>query len=232
MQKNDLTIIYYTANRIAEPFAQKIRQHLHQLLDGRIPVISVSQEPIPFGQNICLGQLGHSAWLCYHQILVGAKAARTPFIACAEDDSLYTWEHFQIRPFENVFYYNKNRWIVEDRGTPRPRYRWRNRTGMVGCIAPRDLMISTLESRFKKFPDPILKTYDPRLKGWGEPGRYEGYLRLPKVGIGFFETLSPILTFNHKKGLGGLRRPASTDIIKINMDPWGSAKDLWDYYHG
>jgi len=231
--QDDLTIIYYTANRIHDTFAQRIRQHLHQLLDGRVPVISVSQKPIDFGTNICVGEdIGFSAWVCYHQILQGARAAATPFIACAEDDSLYTWEHFEKRPAGNHFLYNKNRWIMEDRGDPAPRFRWRDRTAMVGCIAPTELMIRTLEQRFEKFPEPIRQTYDPRLVGWGEPGRYEGVLRLPKVGIDFFTSVSPILTFNHKKGLGGLRKSGVNDKIEINLPPWGDAKSLWEFYYG
>ena len=230
---DDLTILYYTANRIDERFATRVRQHLHELVDGRARIISVSQKPIEFGDNICVGDIGYSAWVCYRQILVGAIAADTPFIACAEDDSLYTREHFDFRPATEAFYYNRGgRWILEDQGEPRPRFRWRDRTAMCGCIVSRDLLVSTLQARFAKFSEPITKTYDPRLKGWGEPGRYEHYLRLPRVGIEFFTTEHPIITLNHKKGLGGLRRPNVDDRIEIRLEPWGEAKHLWDFYHG
>ena len=233
VMQDDLTILYYTANRIDDGFASRIRQHLHQLIDGRVRIMSVSQKPIDFGDNICVGEdIGYSAWVCYYQILQGAKEARTPFVACAEDDSLYTWEHFGVRPPGDSFHYNKNRWILEDTGEPRPRFRWRDRTAMCGCVAPTELLIRTLEEKFSKFPDPIRQTYDPRLRGWGEPGRYERVLHLPQVGITFFETELPILTLNHKKGLGGLRRPSINDKILLNLPPWDDAKTLWKVYHG
>ena len=230
---NDLTVLYYTANRIDDGFATRVRQHLHQLVDGRLPIISVSQKRIDFGKNICVGEIGYSAWICYWQILIGARAAQTEFVVCAEDDSLYNWEHLSFRPSTNAFYYNRGgRWILENIAEPRPRFRWRDRTGMCGCIVARELMVSTLEARFAKFNEPITKTYDDRLRGWGEPGRYEHYLKLPRVGIEFFETKEPILTLNHKKGLGGLRRPNGGDKIETRLEPWGEAKDLWEFYHG
>ena len=229
---DDLTILYYTANKIDEGFARRIRAHLLQTVDWRAPIVSVSQQPIPLGKNIMVGDVGCSAWVCYWQILTAAKEAETEFVACAEDDSLYTWEHFRHRPDGNAFAYNKNRWIIEDMSAPRPRFRWRDRTGMCGCIAPRKLMVETLETRFEKFPEPIRTTYDPRLTGWGEPGRYERYLKLPQVGIQFFWPEQPILTFNHKKGLGGLRRPSGDDKIETSLKPWGNAKEVWNFYHG
>jgi hypothetical protein len=230
---HDLTIVYYTANRIHESFATRVRQHLHQLVDGRAPIVSVSQKKINFGNNVCVGEIGYSAWVCYWQILIGARVAQTKFIACAEDDSLYTLEHLNFRPTTDAFYYNRgSRWILENVATPRPRFRWRDRTAMCGCIVSRDLLIKTLEARFAKFPEPITQTYDPLLKGWGEPGRYEKYLKLGRVGIEFFETGDPIITINHKKGLGGLRRPDRGDKIKTTLGPWGDAKELWEFYHG
>jgi hypothetical protein len=48
----------------------------------------------------------------YKQILMGAMLVKTPFIGCAEDDSLYTREHFSYRPPLTAFGYNTNRWQV------------------------------------------------------------------------------------------------------------------------
>jgi len=53
------TIIYYTANREDERFEQVIRENILRVSEG-LPIISVSQKPIDFGQNICVGNVGVS----------------------------------------------------------------------------------------------------------------------------------------------------------------------------
>jgi hypothetical protein len=235
--KSDRVIVYYTANRIAESFANAVRSRLLSVA-GDTPVVSVSQKPIDLGLNLCVGELGCSAWLVYWQVLQGALLAREQFdprwIVCCEDDSLYTREHLRFVPRgEDAFFYNKNRWILENSGdAPLPHFRWRDRTSMMSCVAGTDLLIDTLRRRFEKYPDPITRTYDPRLRGWGEPGRYEWYLKLPRVGLQAFATADPIVTFNHKQGLGGLRKQNIKDIIETCLPPWGSARDLWLDCHG
>ena len=49
---NDLTLLYYTANKIPETFGQNVRNHLLSLFPEGIPIISVSHKPIDFGKNI------------------------------------------------------------------------------------------------------------------------------------------------------------------------------------
>ena len=50
----DVTILYLTANLEQPYFAENIRQNIlkHK---GDIPIVSVSQEPLDFGKNICVG---------------------------------------------------------------------------------------------------------------------------------------------------------------------------------
>lgn len=228
--------LYYTANVIHESFANSVRDHLTNLaVQTNSIIISVSQKPIDFGLNICVGEMGRSAWLVYWQILKGAYAARKlniPWIYCCEDDSLYNLEHLaSFVPSKDVFYYNMNRWILELHDK-KACFRWRDRISMCGCIVSTDLMIKTLETKFERFPDPITERYDPRLRGWGEPGRYEWYLNLPRVEMTYFRTDSPIITFNHKMGLGGFRKVKEKDIIKEILEPWGKAQTIWDRYHG
>ena len=219
------TVIYYTANRITDFFHINIRRKLLDLCDG-IPIISVSHKPIDLGFNICVGDIGCSAYNVYKQILIGAKEAKTKYVACCEDDCLYNREHLTFEPEEYAFYYNHSRWMLEGDG----RFRYRHRTGMHTCIVQTELMIKTLEIRFNKYPIPLFERNS--LKGWGEPGRYEKNLRLPPVRMESFTTVDPVITFNHKPCLGGLRRTAPTDIIKTELEPWGNAKKLWDDIHG
>ena len=111
VNKMDLTVIYYTANLISDYFADNVRKKLLEVL-GDTPLISVSQKPIDFGENICVGEIGASNYNVYFQILKGAKAAKTRYVMMAEDDTLYPPEHFLQRPPVGSFAYNLNRWTV------------------------------------------------------------------------------------------------------------------------
>jgi hypothetical protein len=215
----ELTVIYYSANRIEERFAEKVRRHLEETAAG-LPIISVTQKPVALGRNICLGDIGFSTWNVYWQVLVGAMHADTPWVACAEDDTLYTDEHFAARPPHDVFWYNLNRWWVE----PQAVYRWRNRAAMMTCVASRSLMVETLSTRFKAYPEPIFDK--KKLRSWGEPGRYEGNLNLPQVRREMFSTMLPVVTFDHKGSLYGIRRWNKDDRLERELPHWGPAADL------
>ena len=71
MKTKDLfTIIYYTSNKEDEAFEGKTRKKLLEVC-GDIPIISVSQKPIDFGKNICVGDVGACDANLYRQIQIG-----------------------------------------------------------------------------------------------------------------------------------------------------------------
>src|SRR5512137_2172099 len=102
-----MTILYYTANRISEYFGRKVRDRLVASAPG-VPIISISHKPMDFGTNI-VHKGPPSCYTLYRQILIGAMNAKTRYVACAEDDSLYPEEHFRFRPSDDTFAYNENR---------------------------------------------------------------------------------------------------------------------------
>lgn len=217
---NDITFLYYTANLVPEPFAIRIREHLIGLANG-IPIISISQKPIDFGKNICVGDIGVNSYNVYKQILIGAKEAKTKYVACCEDDALYNEEHFAYRPPDDVFAYDINRWNINGAGD----FAYKNRPVMSMCIANRKLMIDVLETRFKKYP-----TVDSIGPKHGEPGRFEKLLDLPIVKLDTFSCSIPSITFNHKDGLGGVRINVKTTVQR-DLDYWGNGKELWNKYY-
>lgn len=91
------TIIYYTSNREEEWFEKIIRDHILQAA-GDLPIISVSQKPIDFGMNICVGDVGISNQNAHRQFQIGCQAATTEFVHAAESDTLYPPEYFQFIP--------------------------------------------------------------------------------------------------------------------------------------
>jgi len=216
--QRDLTLIYYTANKIDEKFAQNVRDSLGKL---GYPIISVSQKPIKFGVNICVGEIGRSFQNIYRQVLEGAKKATSKYVALVEDDCLYTPEHFQFRP-KNAFGYNLNRWNLDTTENIFYYIVRKKRPLLSQCIAPRKLLIKNLEERFA-LPE-IPKKY------CGEMGVFEKSLGMKKYPVERFETKVPNIVINHKDNISG--RKYITSNTKKDIKPWGNAKKLKEKYMG
>lgn len=223
----DLTLLYYTANLVEEPFGTNVRNHLLSLFPEGIPLISISHKPIDFGENIHVEGYEPSIYNIYRQILIGAKAAKTRFVACCEDDSLLNREHLSFRPAGDCFAYNINRWTIDHNI-----FFHRKRVNMSMCIAPTDLMIDTLEKRFEKFPNVMSREEMGAAGGFGEPGKFEAAYGLPSVKMVTFATSVPTIVFNHRGGVGGLRKIMKTDHIKEELPVWGKAEDVWKGMYG
>ena len=107
----DLTVIYYTANYLNNRFADRVREQLIRVI-GQTPLISVSHKPMDFGENICVGDIGRSVYNIYKQVLIGARAAKTKYVATAEDDVLYSPDHYLYKPEPGTFAYDVNKWSI------------------------------------------------------------------------------------------------------------------------
>lgn len=217
---NDLTIIYYTANKIPEGFMKKVQKVLLEAA-GDTPIISVSQKPIDFGENICIGDIGTSSKNIYKQILIGAKAAKTEFVATCEDDTLYHKSHFEYRP-KDKFAYNMHKWSVY---TWTEMYSYKRRRSTAAMIAPRELLIKALEERF------LIKESEDW--NWAELGRYEQHLGVTVQPTEEFESNTPIVIFTHPEALGygtqGERKKMGT-MRAFDVPFWGKASDLIKLY--
>lgn len=144
----DLTALYITASELTEPWASYHLSHLRAAL-GDYPVVSVSRKPMDFGTNV-VETNPKSYWNIYSQMLVAAKIATTPYVAMAEDDVLYSREHFhEFRPPDDKVSYNRARWSLF---TWDPIYCLRQRISNCTLIAPRKLLIEALEERQAKHP--------------------------------------------------------------------------------
>jgi hypothetical protein len=109
---NHATVIYYTANTELEPFATNIRKRLLSVI-GDLPLISISQKPLDFGKNICVGEVSMNEFNEWRQVLIGCEEATTPFILVAEADALYPPEYFEFVPTEiNKIYRYNPVWIM------------------------------------------------------------------------------------------------------------------------
>ena len=219
----DKTIIYLTASQIPDTFAEYARNVLREAI-GDIPVISVSRKPLDFGLNL-LDTEPKSLSNIYWQMLRAAKLATTKYVAIAEDDCLYHRYHFEWEPgqLEDEFYYDQNRFALFTWG--KPMYHWRNRKSNCSLIAPRKLLIETLEERYAKWPHGTPENIT------GEVGR-----RMVEKNLGVRERKSKevyskvsIIQVNHEYGSEERQkthRKSYGPIRAYDIPHWGEAKNL------
>ena len=226
--KMKTTIVYYTANVIPESFGKKVRDQLLKSANG-IPIISVSQKPIELGKNICVGDIGRSTLNIYRQALIGAKEAKTKYIAMAEDDALYSPSHFDfVPPKDDTFYYDRNIWGIYTWTKP-PVFSYKGRRNLWALICSRDLFIRTMEERFAKYPNDDTVP----LQLWGEPSKYERQLGVKVNKWKFYYANEPSIVFSHPTALGyktlGKRKRLGEKRTE-ELEPWGSAEKIVSFY--
>lgn len=224
---DDLTIVYYTANVIPEDFMRRVQSQL-TLAAWDYPIISVSKKPIDFGQNIVVNT-PRSHISIYRDALTGARAAKTKYIAMAEDDCLYSPDHFAIRPSRSgVFTYNQAQWSIYTWVKP-PMFTYKGRRNMYALICERDVFIEAMEERFNRWPNEA----DINLSNWAEPGKYERQLGVTPRESEFQQSGIPLVVFSHETALGyaGLGRRKRVGTMRAYDVPyWGRADNIIKRY--
>jgi len=231
MSENNLTIIFYSANRISDFFMGNVTKQLKKAV-GDTPIISVTHKPMDLGKNICV-KMERSVYSIYKQILIGAKEAKTKYVATAEDDVLYPEEHFAYRPPEGYLAYDLNKWSILTWYKEAIYSKRENRRTMTSLIADRKALIATLEERYAKYP--IKESVPERLikEYWGEPGRFENHLGIKTVKNVKFECEIPSVVFSTPEALGfevlGARK-AHAPIRTSEIPYWGKAENVLKLY--
>lgn len=235
---SDLTIIYLTANEMPERWVQYQLGRLYHAAD-RFPIISVSRRPMDFGTNLLdTGKRGY--WNIYMQMLRAAKLATTKYVGIAEDDCLYTREHFaEYRPADNNVAFDRSRWSVfawEDDAI----FCLRQRVSNCAMIASREYLIDCLEERRARWPD------GPT----GRAAKWIGEVGRPKVDRFLDVTIRPpaeewwstnaIVHLNHGTGTDGgdygidakgrhmIKKHGQLKAIEIPY--WGKATNIVKHY--
>ena|SRR3990167_2194991 len=196
---SDLSIIYASAHKIPEYFAANVLRQLYRAA-GDIPVHEIHTTPEK-----------SSITNYYRELIATAKTLKTPYIAFAEDDTLYPDEHFNHRP--KTFAYNFNRWNIFTWSQP-PFFSLCRRMILGTLIAPREEFIEIMSERIK-LPESQMV----------EPGRRDGE---PSE---VFETYNPIVVFSHPDSYGyGTKRKKAGKIRALEIPRWGTAEDVMDAY--
>lgn len=246
----DLSIVYYTSNHLEKTnpyFLKNTQDQLIEAADG-LPIIIVSQKPMLFGpnsMNICDMKLGGRSHLnIYRQILIGARQAKTKFVAMAEDDILYSPEHFRYteyikNPQDDVFYYDMNKVSLFTWVKP-AMFSFRFKREVVNqLICNREFLIDAMEERFKKAEELMALGWEERkiIKYWGDPGRYEDILGVTVRKTRQESCKNPSIVYSHEHAYGyeanqGKKKRLG-DLRIIELLGWGRAdKYLKLYYEG
>lgn len=244
----DLTAIYYTSNYLDTHnpyFLSNTRTQLLKAL-GDTPIVIVSQKPTMFGPNsinVNLGDIGRSHLNVYWQILQGCKAAKTKFVAMAEDDILYSEQHFNFQYFvkpemldKQVFFYDMNKVSLFTWTRP-PIFSFRsNRMVVNQLISPRDYLIDAMEERFRR-KDELMKlgwTEEKIIHYWGDPGRYEDILGVTVRERYEYYSWVPSIVFTHEDAFGYLnhgKKKKLGDLRITELTDWGRADAIIKLYN-
>lgn len=234
MNSGGMTVVFYTANKLHEPFAGFVRQNLLRSINGEFPLLVISHEPMPdFGdRNIVVENPAWGHLQIYRNILAGAIAADTEFIGLAEDDILYSSDHWRTyRPPPHRAGYDLSRWGLNTWETP-PRFGYRARPVINQFVGARELVIEAFSERFAKFegvPDGEIP-----IRFWAEIGRYEKALGVSEREWEGFASPTPSVVFSHQEAFGFLnhgKRKSIGHCPRTTLPGWGSAEAmmvLWD----
>jgi len=236
----DLTVIYYTSNYLEEQNPVFVSNTKKQLLKaiGNHPLISISQKSMDFGTNLCVGDIGRKHRNIYWQILQGCKMAKTKYVAMAEDDILYSYEHFHTYvPKKRRFAFDKQKLSMFTWTKP-PMYSFRTKRFVINqMICDRELMIEAMEERFARVPELLAegKTSEWIDSRWGDPGRYERLLGVKAQEREEFYCHTPSIVFSHPKAFGYEtnqgRKKRLGDVKMFDIPYWGKAEDVLQYYY-
>ena len=251
--ENNITVIYYTSNFLETEnpvFLANTKKQLVKAI-GNLPLIVVSFKPVERFEgytgeylNLVAGRdfkpirEGRHHLNIYYQIMIGAKYAKTKYVAMAEDDILYSYDHFHSaeisREFgknNNIFLYDMNK-VSLFTWTKPSMFSFRSKRRVVNqLISPTNLLYEAMLERFDKLEELLAGGMKEEriLHYWGDPGRYENSLGVTVRDSVEFYSNSPSIVFTHPKAYGYLnhgKRKKLGDIKIIELYGWGRAEDI------
>jgi len=213
----NLTIIYYTSNKEVPEFEKRIRDNILKVTD--LPIISVSQKPIDFGKNICVGDVGVSGFNMFRQVQIACKEVKTKFVISAEADCLYPPDYFTfIPPRDDRCYRNRNLYVMGQHRT----YFYKKEGGATHAqVIGREFYLKRLNKLFKYAPE------------WSIEERNFPRERHHKVDvfdkIKHYKTKNPVVQIKTSQSM---RHYTHSDRIPVHELPyWGDGKLFRQKYY-
>ena len=185
-------VVYYTDNRLDTIILEACQHQLKTATQARI--VSVSLEPIVFGDNIHL-PLERGYLTMFKQILAGLEELDTDIVFFAEHDVLYHPSHFDfIPPEKDKFYYNTNVWKVRLEDGHSMRTEKCQQTS--GLCAYRELLLEHYRKRVK-----MVEEIGYSRKMGFEPGTHGRGERVDDYKSESWESKFPNIDIRHDKNL-------------------------------
>jgi hypothetical protein len=143
--RNDLTVVYYSSNRERPEFEAKIMRSLRHA-SRPLPIISVTQKPMDFGENICVGEREASSHNAWRQLQIGAEAAKTRYVITAESDFIYPKSYFRfVSKKPHIAYLAKPLWVCFRLRGKAKVFVYKPRSSEAAMIVGRDCLIDGIE---------------------------------------------------------------------------------------
>jgi len=229
------TIIYLTDHSLDEKL-NKLCQKILLREAREIPIISVSQRPIEFGKNICVGEIGRSWLSLYKQLKAGIDNVETENIVICEHDCIYTYEHLSFSPpKDNTVYYNNNTWLVQYDSKDKFEYNGMfsfmpRRYAMSQLVANKEFMRIDTDLRLRVLMDQTDDISVIRAQQWAATGRSMsiGFLiqhKLPDHPHQRFTTKIPSLDIRHNDNFTGSKRGKKRCW---ELPYWGKLEDIME----
>jgi hypothetical protein len=238
----DKTVIYLT-NNILDPTIETMCRHNILKSIGDCRLISVSQKPIDFGENIVTGILPFSSLSICLQTREALKVITTKYVAIAEHDCLYTPEHFEFIPPDENYWYNDNVWFLQTDDGLYSLIKDRKANSQLTCTT--EAMKKSIDIRIEIMSDPAwLKRYP--MGRVGEAGAMEvahaqrlasaipSHSKSREMLCNYVATFIgknwcsklPNIDLRHSNNFTKRRRGIHR---KYELEPWGTLKDvLWN----
>lgn len=217
MTKYQTTIIYYTSNKERPEFEKRVQENILNVC-GELPIISVSQKPIDFGKNICVGDVGASGFNMFRQVQIACQEANTPFVTSAEADCLYPSDYFQFIPKEkNVCFRTSNLYVMPD---ARDYFFYKKEGATHAQVVGREYYLETLEKLFKDAPQWTVEEKNFPKERTGKSDIFEKIL--------YWKTKNPVFQIKTHRGMRYYTHSDRTPILSLPY--WGDGKKARRYY--
>lgn len=217
----DLTVIYYTCNQERPKFEARIQRTLrHTTSKLRIPIISVSQKPIDFGYNICVGDVGISGHNTWRQFQLGVMEAKTRYVCPAEADYLHPIEYFTFRPpSDDSFYIAQPLYVLFVQKGKSQVFAPKPEGSEAAMVVSRDFILAMLSKMFDK------RTHNKE-DFWAAKDIRHNLPYLFRQGkCEYFNMSAPLITFKTDENMHRKTRTIYSKRI-TELPYWGSAHRL------
>lgn len=210
----DVTILYYTSNREDEVFEKKIRENILKNSSG-LPIVSVSQKPIDFGHNICVGKHQNCYYNEFKQIQIGIKNIKTTWVLVTEADVLYPPDYFNFIPSDDFIAYRYTPVWVNFMGKKPSTFYFK------GFSDGAQMM------HRKQWLERIEKHIGKDIQ-WDFQGKFATKLVVPQTNRKKVWKGSPAITFKTRKGVG--HGTGYEQIKERTLPYWGNIINIKEKY--